>query len=202
MNLTDIFPIAIGTKTLTSLTPDLIRRAIELVDKSERVDMGADGSCTSEQHFLDHPLLSDVKREVIDVCRELSRAYSHEVEDIGICNSWANIVGNGQSIQSHRHNNSYISGSLYLTDGSPISISNPTFLSLFGFMPRINDNNPRSWAAYLLKPEPGMVVVFPSGLQHGVTQSRSDRKRYSIAFNSIPLGEIGLPTSLIDLRMG
>lgn len=73
-------------------------------------------------------------------------------------------------------------------------------MNLFGFMPSVIDNNPRSYASYMIKPKPGMVVVFPSRLQHGVSQSRSDLKRYSIAFNAIPLGVVRVPTSLLDIK--
>ena len=201
MKFLDIFPIGVGVETLASLTPDLIARAIELIDRSPQFDGGADGTYTNEQNFLDDPLFVDVKQEVVAVCKAFTQGYAHEVPGIGICNSWANVVAKGQGIPAHKHNNSYISGSFYLTHGSVLSITNPMFLNLFGFMPRVTDNNPRSYAAYKIKPEPGMVIVFPSGLFHGVATSQSEHKRYSVAFNAIPLGLIGLPTSFIDLKL-
>src|SRR5690606_21718553 len=107
-------------------------------------------------------------------------------------------------IRYHRHDNSYISGSLYLSEGSPFNILNPHQGGLFGLMPRVRredvEENYRSWDSFNINPKPGRLVLFPSGLQHCVLPSQSQEKRYSIAFNAIPLGRIGIPTSLIEIQ--
>ena len=201
MKFLDLFPTTIAVSNLETLTTDVIRQAIQLIDSADMFDMGKHGSYTVEQRILDNPIFEAVKPEIIGLCKEFSRSYSHEVDDIWICNAWGNAVATGQSIPAHKHNNSYISGSFYLTHGSSLSITNPSFLNLFGFMPKINADNFRSWEAYTVTPEPGMIVLFPSGLNHGVVTSGGDQKRYSIAFNAIPLGTIGIPTALIDIKM-
>ena len=201
MNLIDLFPRTIGATKLATLTPGLIARAIELVETAEKVDLGADGAYTTDQNLLDHELFTDVKREVITLCKKLSESYSHVVEEIAICNSWGNVLAHGQSIRNHKHNNSYISGSFYLTGGSSLNITNSEFHDLFGLMPRVKTGNYRSWESFCINPEPGGVVVFPSGLYHSVSPSRDQGKRYSVAFNAVPVGAIGRPTSQLDLRI-
>jgi hypothetical protein len=37
-------------------------------------------------------------------------------------------------------------------------------------------------------------------MQHCVLPSKSDAGRYSIAFNVIPIGKIGPPTGLMEIR--
>ncbi|HEX7082445.1 MAG TPA: putative 2OG-Fe(II) oxygenase [Gammaproteobacteria bacterium] len=201
MNLIDLFPRTIGAATLQTLTPELIRRAIDLVEAAEKVDLGSDGAYTVDQNLLDHELFTDVKREIIGLCKEFSASYSHVVEDIAISNSWGNVLAYGQSIRNHRHNNSYISGSFYLTGGSSLNITNSEFHDLFGFMPKVKPGNYRSWESFCIKPEPGGIVLFPSGLYHNVSPSRDAGKRYSIAFNAVPVGPIGRPTSQLDIRV-
>lgn len=200
MEFMDLFPTSIAVSKLETLTPDVIDRAIALVRSERLYDMGGHGSYTVEQQILERPVFAAVKAEVVRLCTEFSRGYSHVVEDIGICNSWANAVEPRQSIPAHKHNNSYISGSFYLTHGSSLSITNPVFLNLFGLMPRVDGSNFRSWDSYSLTPEPGMIVLFPSGLYHGVATSGSTETRYSVAFNAIPLGPIGIPTALLDIK--
>lgn len=200
MNLIDIFPKTIGATKLRTLEPDLIRRAIELLDSLEMVELGSDGAYTVEQNLLDRELFVDVKREVIELCKELSASYSHVVEDIAISNSWGNVLAHGQSIRNHKHNNSYISGSFYLTGGSSLNITNSEFHDLFGFMPKVKPGNYRSWESFCINPEPGGIVLFPSGLYHNVSPSRDSGKRYSIAFNAVPVGPIGRPTSQLEIR--
>lgn len=202
MDLVDLFPKTIGVAQLQTLTPDVIDKAIELIEFGSRVERGSDGSYTHEQQLLDKVVFRDVKAEIIELCKELAKAYSHRIEDIGICNSWGNIVGHGQNIHYHRHNNSYISGSFYLTEGSPFNILNNVHGDLFGFVPEVEDKeNFRSWDSFNINPKPGRIVLFPSGMQHCVLPSDSPEKRYSIAFNAIPLGRVGGPTGLMNIRM-
>ncbi len=202
MDLVDLFPKTIGVSTLKTLTPDLIQQAIEYIDHSSQVSLGSDGTYTKEQQLLNHDLFKDVKQEIIDLCKELSQSYDHIVQDIIICNSWANVVHKNESIRLHKHANSYISGSFYLSEGMGFNILNPGHFELFGFLPRLKDDqHPRSWEGFTIDPKPGRIVIFPSGLAHGVVQSQSDQKRYSVAFNTVPLGEIGDSTNLLNVVM-
>jgi uncharacterized protein (TIGR02466 family) len=200
MNLIDLFPKTIAAAKLETSTPELIRRAIEHIDAAEKTGVvDSDGVYTTDQQLLDHDLFREVKQEIVSLCKRFSESYSHVVEGIRICNSWANVIEHGQSIRLHKHSNSYISGSFYLTGGSSFIISNLGFHDIFGFMPRVSKSNYRSWESFTINPEPGGIVLFPSGLYHSVASSTSKEKRYSIAFNAVPVGAIGRPTSLLDL---
>lgn len=200
MKFMDLFPTTIAVSKLETLTDDVVEQAISLVRNERLYDMGGHGTYTQDQQILEHPIFEAIRAEICGLCKDFSRGYSHVIEDIGICNSWANAVEPGQSIPAHKHNNSYISGSFYLTHGSSLSFTNPVFLGLFGLMPKVDGSNFRSWDSYSLTPEPGMVVLFPSGLFHGVATSGGSETRYSIAFNAIPLGPIGIPTALLEIR--
>ncbi|HLU05921.1 MAG TPA: putative 2OG-Fe(II) oxygenase [Woeseiaceae bacterium] len=200
MNLIDLFPKTIAAANLETLTPELIRRAIEYIDAAEKTGLvESDGVYTTNQQLLEHDLFREVKQEIVSLCKRYSECLCHVVEGIRICNSWGNVIEHGQSIRLHRHNNSYISGSFYLTGGSSFVISNLGFHDIFGFVPRVSKSNYRSWESFAINPEPGGIVLFPSGLYHSVAPSTSKEKRYSIAFNAVPLGTIGRPTSLLDL---
>lgn len=198
MEFIDLFPRTIATARLRTLTPELAERAIEYIDAAEKTGVESDGAFTKEQQILDEDLFRDVKQEVIGLCKEFSEAYGHVVEGIAIANSWGNVLWRGQSIRNHKHNNSYISGSFYLTHGSTLNIANTEYHGLFGFMPKIGNSNYRSWESFWIRPEPGGIVLFPSGLYHNVSPEQGDSKRYSVAFNAVPLGLIGVPTSLLD----
>ncbi|HEX5419353.1 MAG TPA: TIGR02466 family protein [Gammaproteobacteria bacterium] len=200
LNLIDLFPRTIGAAKLETLTPDVIRRAIQFIDQAEKTGLPSDGLSTKEQQILDLDFFAAVKQEVIALCKGLSQAYGHEVDDIAIANSWANVIWRGQSIRNHRHNNSYISGSFYLSYGSTFNITNSEYHNLFGFMPRTKESSYRSWESFWIRPEPGAIVLFPSGLYHNVSPEQSDGNRYSVAFNAVPVGRIGVPTSLLELR--
>jgi uncharacterized protein (TIGR02466 family) len=207
MEIIDLFPQTIAHTELTSLTPDIITRAKEIIDSEPAQGIQGDGTYTSEQQILNKPVFKEVQQEIIEICLEYTRAIFHEVKRIGICNSWGNVVGFNENIRYHSHDNSYISGVLYLTDGSQLNILNPTGSEIYGcFAPNKNkggntEENFRSWDSFNVPPKPGRIVIFPSGLKHSVLPSGSQEKRYSIAFNAIPLGNFGIPTGMIHIEM-
>src|SRR5690606_38312274 len=137
LDLIDLFPKTVAVAQLQTLSPALIARAIDYLEVASSTDLGADGAYTTEQQLLDKAMFRELREEILQRCLEFAQAYSHDVTELMICNSWGNIVGHQQSIRYHRHDNSYISGSLYLSEGSPFNILNPHQGGLFGLMPRV-----------------------------------------------------------------
>ena len=68
---------------------------------------GYEGTCQGrdQHHHVNCPrccrsqciLFRAVKQEILGMCREFAKAYSHIIDDIAICNSWGNVVGLGDS---------------------------------------------------------------------------------------------------------
>ncbi|MES2624912.1 MAG: TIGR02466 family protein [Pseudomonadota bacterium] len=201
MEFVDIFPKTIGVGELTSLTPEIIASAQALIDQSASVHIEGDGGYTADQQLLNKPLFAEVRHEILGFCRDFANAHSHIVDELHICNSWGNVVKSGENIHYHAHNNSYISGTFYLTEGSAFNILNSHLRTDFSFAPAIRPGeNYRAMESFTINPKPRRIIVFPSGLQHCVLQSKSNTSRYSIAFNVIPIGKIGGPTSLMEIR--
>lgn len=202
MDLVDLFPKTIGVAELQSLTPDIMAKAIDLIDLSSGNEVPDDGAFTNDQQFLNRAIFREVKQEILGLCREFAKAYSHIVDDIAICNSWGNVVGYGESIRYHKHSNAYISGSFYLSEGSPFNIMDRNRSELFGFSPALQPgDNYRAMESFTINPKPRRIILFPSGLMHCVLPSKAQEKRYSVAFNAIPVGRIGSPTSMLDIRL-
>ncbi|MES2605754.1 MAG: putative 2OG-Fe(II) oxygenase [Pseudomonadota bacterium] len=204
MDLVDIFPATIGVTDLKSLTPALMASARALIDADcSGNPVAGDGSFTREQQLLNRDLFAPVKQEILGLCRDFSTAHSHQIDDLAICNSWGNVVRQGENIRYHQHNNAYISGSFYLSDGSPFNILNQHHGNLFNFAPaKVPGPNYRAMDSFTINPKPGRLVLFPANLMHCVLPSQSIALRYSIAFNVIPLGKIGTATSLMEIRLG
>jgi uncharacterized protein (TIGR02466 family) len=202
LDCVDLFPKTVGVAQLQTLTPDVIAKAKELIDIGSDYPIENDGGFTREQQLLNKSIFREVKQEILGLCREFAAVYSHIVEDIAICNSWGNVVNYGDSIRHHNHTNSYISGSFYLSEGTPFNIINDDAQSLFGFAPAIRaDGNYRSMESFNIDPKPGRIVLFPSNLRHMVLPSKSRERRYSIAFNAVPVGRIGSITNLLHIRV-
>jgi uncharacterized protein (TIGR02466 family) len=202
MELVDIFPATIAVADLKTLTPDLMARAKTMIDLDCAANnVRGDGSYTQEQQLLNLAPFAAVKQEILGLCREFAKAHSHLIEDVSICNSWGNVVRQGENIRYHRHANAYISGSFYLTEGSPFNILNQHHSNLFNFEPaRSPGENYRAMDSFTIRPKPGRIILFPANLMHCVLPSQSAVLRYSIAFNAIPVGTIGNPTSLMQIK--
>ena len=126
----------------------------------------------------------------------------HIVDQIKMTNSWGNTLKQNQPINIHNHPNSYVSGVFYLTEGSPLTFHNPlTTEDLFTFRPLQNweENNPRTWQMTTLGLKPGHLFIFPSKLKHHVGNN-SNNYRYSIAFNTLPVGQLGDLTQQINIK--
>ena len=201
MQMIPIFGTYVGAAKLKSLD---VAAALEHVKTLEETDAygGDNGAVTITQRLLDAPLFSEVKKE----CEHLAKAYvdvqGHQVDEVKIASSWGNTLRKNEPIHVHMHPNSYVSGVLYLTDGSTLNFHNPLITEeLFTFRPLViwDGENPHTWQVMSMTPEPGALFLFPSKLKHHVEHNENDF-RYSIAFNTLPIGSIGDSTKEMNIE--
>jgi uncharacterized protein (TIGR02466 family) len=99
--------------------------------------------------------------------------------------AWANVNRRGDFNQMHTHPGATWSGVYYVdhgesdpaAEGTPIQLFDPYPARTNIFFPELSASN------ILLKPEPGLMILFPSYVPHAVLPHRGDRPRISIAFN-------------------
>jgi uncharacterized protein (TIGR02466 family) len=102
-----------------------------------------------------------------------------------ILSAWANINRRGDSNTMHTHPGATWSGVYYVdhgesdpdAEGTALHISDPCPARTSIFFPELSNTN------VLFKPQPGLMILFPSYLPHAVPPHRGDRPRISIAFN-------------------
>jgi uncharacterized protein (TIGR02466 family) len=117
---------------------------------------------------------------------------SHRLE---VTQSWSLINPPNVGMHAHSHSNSIVSGSLYFCD-MPDPVSGMIFHRFSHYrqietIPEQGKVNIYNTTKNLVRPRKGDVVLFSSELQHMVEPNRSDRPRYSIAFNTFLRGKIG-----------
>ncbi len=103
-----------------------------------------------------------------------------------IFSAWANINRRGDFNQMHTHPGATWSGVYYVdhgetnpdADGTAIQLSDPCPPRTNIFFPELSASN------ILFKPEPGLMILFPSYVPHAVPPHQGDRPRISIAFNA------------------
>lgn len=202
MQLVDIFPTTIAYLKLESCNPDrMLSALLDIGFDFGQGDLEDNGGHTADQALLDRDEFADAKREIERHALQYARSLGHSVEGVQVVSSWGNVVRDGDQIAAHWHPNSYVSGCFYLTDGAPIEFSRPPWLEMmFSVEPttQFDADNPRTFKTFFVTPEPGTLLLFPSRLQHKVRR-HSGAERYSIAFNTMPLGRIGSPTMYLNL---
>ena len=122
----------------------------------------------------------------------------YKKREYAITTSWFTLCNRGEGSQLHYHKNSFWSCVYYYQEEYPEGTGNILFnnpnTEKFDFYFSSNDivklNNINSLAIYV-PPQPNLLLVFPSYLQHQVLKHNNDASRSSLAFNIVPLGSWG-----------
>lgn len=150
---------------------------------------------TNDLYVLNHPTLANLKLLCETALRDyLINIYNpinpDEIE-LGITQSWLNYTNYNGFHHFHHHPNSVISGSLYISADK--SIDNITFNKILPLNLQVQskEQNPFNCVEVIFPIGSGDVILFPSDLTHGVSNTSGDYTRISIAFNSYFSGKIG-----------
>ena len=106
-------------------------------------------------------------------------------QEVTLSNMWAIINKKGAMNQKHHHSNSDLSAAYYVTAKEGCGD-----IIFYDPRPGIVYKHPLSTKPNLLnadnngvRPEPGMLILFPSYLEHSVNPNMSDHERIVISFN-------------------
>jgi uncharacterized protein (TIGR02466 family) len=113
--------------------------------------------------------------------------------------SWAiKTMPNGCS-QKHAHPNSFLSGVYYPKGNKGFNIKFYRKNNFWNIKTIENNDFNAEWYTFNII-EDNILLLFPSDLEHSIEKNLSEETRYSIAFNSLPLGEIGSGDSKINFK--
>ena len=107
-----------------------------------------------------------------------------------ITQAWVQRNIKNSFTHDHVHPNSIISGVFYFRndDHAGISFSKDTIERIA--LPKYTQTKLNS-ESFMLYPESGDLVLFPSYIRHGVPINTKEDSRYCIAFNTFHFGELG-----------
>lgn len=103
-----------------------------------------------------------------------------------VLEGWANVSGTGDSRAVHLHPASFWSAVLFVAadgEGGELVLHDPRLPGLAMHAPalRFSDKAPEHEAR--IRPDPGVIVMFPAWLQHSVAPWRGPGPRVSVAVN-------------------
>ena len=144
-------------------------------------------------------LYGPVNRFVVEVMEEMEFYGPHS-----IFTSWltATFKDNQVKSQDHMHMNSFMSGTLYLTENpSPLMFKNPLPWRFQNNESAMNITGKLASNKYVYQPQKGEIIMFPSHVWHQIQSNDSEDPRYSIAFNVLPTGTLGNWDSTVNLKV-
>jgi uncharacterized protein (TIGR02466 family) len=155
--------------------------------------------CLESKYVLNLPefnsVLHAVELEIESYTRNILRV-DKKIE-FYITNSWINKHTEGDQLHRHLHNNSIISGVIYLEttpESGNIIFYRPNH-SMFPY-PRTIDLDVTEYNIYncqscSITPKNNDIILFPSSLEHSVEPNRTNIPRCCIAFNVFVRGAFG-----------
>ncbi len=155
---------------------------------TDMMDWGGDAA-----HALAQFAIAVVGEHMVDIAAGGKRRFNWGVD------MWANVNGPGDANQLHCHPGAYWSG-VYYPDpggadvagkGGELLLEDPRYPAAYMTVPdlvlRLENREPMQ-SQYAIRPEAGLMVLFPSWLRHSVRPHRGDRDRVSVAINLLLAG--------------
>jgi|SRR5210317_1010153 uncharacterized protein (TIGR02466 family) len=136
-------------------------------------------------HTLDHWkfLKDNIEDCLLNI--QTDEGYDSGFGRLKLTRLWANIVtkeSTGNQAQ-HRHPMSYYSGIFYLTEGAPTTFIDPCYARSLSAIEIPNDH---MYNSFNIEPKPGLVIIFPSYVQHLTLPHTDNYDRITMAFNCLP----------------
>jgi uncharacterized protein (TIGR02466 family) len=148
-----------------------------------------------EKNVLEHPNLLHLKNKIMQEFYTFKHQVMRYKNKFEIVRSWIAKSEPGQSSNFHNHNNCMWSGVYYVD--VPKKSGGITFenFDVQRFQLQVLDYNENNSDKVTIVPETDTIIFFPSEVYHKIETNESNMTRYSIAFNWLPIGEIGDDTS-------
>jgi uncharacterized protein (TIGR02466 family) len=192
MNITPVFPDAIGTKENTSVSFNREELLNLLSWKIDRNDLGQFGQ--SQTNVFEINEWKELHNWILDSAKEFWNSLGYKADGLFFTQSWINVYRSNQAISWHNHSNSLISGVYYFkTDNNAGgTVFQTTKNPLEGILQTEVDHiTPYNCGDFVKPAVQDTAIFFPSYMTHSSQPSQFlDSERITLAFNIMP-AELG-----------
>ena len=198
MNIISLFPTPVYQNTLTlELNYETILHSLGFLQNT------GGNYFTENQNILELEYFVQLKKEILNNINFYFENIIDSSKNIEpyISNSWINVSSKGQAHHKHSHNNSLVSGVVYLYIADPtdnIVFYNDRYSQIKIYPNKYNSYNSDTWR---IPVKTNDILLFPSHLNHSVDECKAD-KRISLAFNVFFKGSIGENNFSNSLKIG
>ncbi len=139
----------------------------------------------TEQNLHLQPDFADIAKVIVDAGEAAMRSIEAEHKGLAITGCWANVNPPEARHRAHTHPNNFLSGVYYLRapqGANHISFTDPR-VQRSVMQPRYRKDNVLNASTINMEVADGVMILFPSWLQHDVRRNASNEERVTIAFN-------------------
>lgn len=159
-------------------------------------------TASTDKYVLKNKKIENVNNFIKESIKEYFKTiYAPKYDvDLRITQSWLNYTKHGGFHHKHAHQNSFLSGVLYIKaerDKDKIYFYKDGYQQIKLPTEKFNVYNSDSW---WFEVGSGDLLLFPSSLTHMVETVQSD-ERISLAFNTFPIGYVGDEERLTALHL-
>ena len=162
---------------------------------------GGSNQRSKTDKLLDEDVMNPIKNWVMSKVKH----YAHDILKINrehtyfyMTQSWANFNSTNTSHHKHWHSNSLISV-VFFIDGFKTPIRFSSKFPLFPLEFKYTEFNDLNGESYQIEMEKGRLLLFPSMLEHEVSNNDHNIQRISISFNTWAEGNMGVKDRLTEL---
>jgi uncharacterized protein (TIGR02466 family) len=194
VHIQPFFPIGVGT---FQLDKEISKKTKKFINNLEQIK-NIGNRRTKNSNVFSCKELKDIEL----FCKNSLDTYFKQIytpsDDLSlyVTQSWFNFADKGEFHHIHYHPNSFLSGVFYVDtdpDTDRITFYNPLPKHFRVNSQHYTPFNSRDW---WIPVKPGMLVIFPSFLDHNVPCVKHASTRISLAFNSFFKGPLGEPNML------
>jgi uncharacterized protein (TIGR02466 family) len=163
-----------------------------ILNMEKKKNIGND--TTTNRYILNNEILKDIR----DFIQDGIKSYVDNIIcpknkklEFYITESWANFTKTGAYHHMHSHQNSLISGCLYINavkNKDKITFFNQKYKRIYIPSDNFNIYNSTNWWIPI---ESGKLILFDSSIEHMVETTETPETRISIAFNVFIKGVLG-----------
>ena len=188
----------------SKLTREFTDKELKFVDKTKLDVYPNQGNTTSNnKHILNTKPLNNIKKELYKILKDYFDKVISPSDDIEpyITQSWLNYTETNQFHHKHAHQNSLVSGIIYINadkKNDKIKFFKEHYSLITPEAKNYNVWNSDSW---FFEVETADIILFPSSLTHMVENKKGTNTRISLAFNTFIKGVLGAEQKLTMLKL-
>jgi uncharacterized protein (TIGR02466 family) len=183
-----LFPTLVWKMQLSRDTYEPINAKIEskLMELAQATpELSTNGKLQTDQTLHHLPEFQDLNNIINGAATGVLDFLKIVYESLELTGCWANISPPGDGHRPHTHPNNYLSGVYYIQTqegANTISFDDPRPQTNI-ISPATSEITDENAGQIHITTREGLLVMFPSWLQHQVPRNKSQKARISIAFN-------------------